>query len=331
LRRRGRRQRHLVEWSRLGSEALKLDGEREAALLPLPPGLDPARPDVEIERYERAQRLRAELDGMQAARAAMGEREPLEAERRRVKEERLDILRLEVRKLTESHPYLDWGPDYERQFAVDRERLVQEIKRLEQEDLDHRRALAELGEAVEDPLRLDARISELGGEVERLSIERDAYRLAHDTLTACKDEFVRVMTQRLQSRIGRVFEAMTGGRYDEVEIDPATLELVVSGIEKRGVPSESLSRGTRDQLYFALRVAILEELAVDRALPIILDDPFLHFDRDRLARVEETLARLGHTHQILLFTHDARLAGWGFPKQFLPAPTTREEVTASEA
>jgi hypothetical protein len=329
VRRRGRLQRHVVEWSQLEGEALRLDSEREAIGLPLPPGLDPSRPDVEVERYERAQRLRAELDGMQATRTAMGDREPLEEERRRIKEERLDVLRLERLRLIEAHPYLDWGPDYERQFAVDRERLIEEIKRLEEEDLAHRRALAEVGEGVDDPVRLEARIAELGGEVERLSIERDAYRLTYETLTACKDEFVRVMTQRLQTRIGRVFDTMTGGRYDEVVIDPLTLELIVSGVEKRGVPSESLSRGTRDQLYFALRVAILEELAADRALPIILDDPFLHFDRDRLARVEETLGRLGATHQILLFTHDARLAGWAFPKQWLPAPSAREEVPAS--
>ncbi|MDX1660881.1 MAG: hypothetical protein R3326_03735 [Gemmatimonadota bacterium] len=137
------------------------------------------------------------------------------------------------------------------------------------------------------------------------------------------------MTQRLARRVGRVFESMTGGRYHTVRIDPGSLELSVDGIEKRDVPAESLSRGTRDQLYFALRVALLEELSSDRALPIVLDDPFLHFDRERLARVEETLETLGETHQILLFTHDTRLAGWTFPKRWLPRLKGETVVTPS--
>jgi hypothetical protein len=329
-RKRMRRRRKLLgEWSLLEGEAARLEEEHREAASPLPPGLDHDNPETEIDRYERAQRLRAELDGMQAARAAMGDREALERERRVVKEERLDVLRLEQRKLIEAHPYLDWGPDYERQFTMEQEKLKEEAKRLAEEELAQRRRLADVGGSEEDPLRLEARVAELDQELERLALDRDAYRLAFETLTACKDDFVRVMTQRLQTRIGRVFEEMTGGRYDAVEIDPASLELTVHGMEKREVPAESLSRGTRDQLFFALRVALLEELSADRALPLVLDDPFLHFDRERLARVEETLERLGESHQILLFTHDARMAGWGFPKQFLPAPATREEVPAS--
>jgi hypothetical protein len=325
LRRRGRRQQLMVSWAGIEAEALDVEQEQRVAAQPLTTLFDPEDADAEIDRYDRAQVLKMELDALQEARKALGDREALERERRIVKEERLDVLRLEQRKLVETHSYLDWGPDYERQFVVDQGRLQDERERLQNEELTHRRTLADLKGGEEDPLRLDAQIAELDSETERLALDRDAFRLAYHTLTACKDEFLRVMTQRLQTRIGRVFGDMTGGRYDAVEIDPASLELTVHGIEKRDVPAESLSRGTRDQLYFALRVAILEELAADRALPIVLDDPFLHFDRDRLALVEETLARLGETHQILVLTHDARLAGWSFPKQFLPAPVTREE------
>jgi len=327
-RRKNHRQRLMVEWSRLEAEARLVEGEQREAAEPLE-GFASTDPEAEIARYDAAQRTRIELDALQEARRALGDREALERERRVVKEERLDVLRLEQRKLVEAHSYLDWGPDYERQFAVEQGRLQDERDRLQAEELMHRRTLADLRGGEEDPLRVEAQIAEIDAESERLALDRDAFRLAYDTLTACKDEFLRVMTQRLQSRIGRVFEEMTAGRYDQVDIDPMSLELTVHGIEKRDVPAESLSRGTRDQLYFALRVAILEELAADRALPIVLDDPFLHFDRERLARVEETLSKLGVTHQILLFTHDARLAGWSFPKQFLPAPATREEVPAS--
>jgi DNA repair exonuclease SbcCD ATPase subunit len=326
IRRKNRRQNLMLLWSALETDAGRVEAEQREAAGPLTTGYDAQDPTAEIVRYETAQHLKLELDALQDARRALGDREALEQDRRVVKEERLDVLRLEQRKLIEAHPYLDWGPDYERQFAVDQGRLKDEKTKHEDQELLHRRALADLRGGNDDPLRLGVQIAELDAEMERLTLDRDAFRLAYDTLTDCKDEFLRVMTQRLQKRIGRVFEEMTGGRYDAVEIDPQSLELTVHGIEKRDVPAEGLSRGARDQLYFAIRVALLEELAADRALPIVLDDPFLHFDRERLARAEETLSRLGQTHQILLFTHDARLAGWSFPKQFLPAPVMREEA-----
>lgn len=329
FRRRTRRQRLFARWKGIQEEMRRVDAEGREAITSLAAGFDVTDPDGEIARYESAQRIKMELDALQGARQALGDREALEFERLVVKEERLDVLRLEQRRIMDAHPYLDFGPDYERQFAMDQGRLEDELTRLHGLELTQRRALADVRGGEEDPVHLAGRIAEIDAEMERLSLERDAFRLAFETLTACKDDFLRVMTQRLQQRISRVFEEMTGGRYDSVEIDPLTLDLTVHGIERRNVAAEGLSRGTRDQLYFAIRVALLEELASDRALPIVLDDPFLHFDRERLARVEETLARLGETHQILLFTHDARLAGWDFPKQVLPAPTKREEARAS--
>lgn len=315
---RARRRNLTVRWSQIQSEITRIERERRSIGEPLP--FDPEAADLEAElgRWERAHQLRSALDGMQETRGAMGDRESLERERRRIKEERLDVLRLERRQLLERHPYLELGADYERQFLQEQARLEAEARRLEAEELKWRRRLADLPAAADDPHRLAAAIERIDEETERLEVERDAFRLAWTTLGACKDEFVEVMTQRLARRIGRVFGEMTGGRYHAVEIDPESLELAVHGEEKRDVPAESLSRGTRDQLYFALRVALLEELASNRALPIVLDDPFLHFDRGRLARVEETLERLGATHQILLFTHDTRLAGWTFPKRWLP-------------
>lgn len=316
--RRSNRRDQVVRWTALQSEVTRIERERRAVAEPLPFDPDAVDLDEELERHERARDLRRELDLMQETRRALGDRDALERERRRIKEERLDVLRLERRQIVERHPYLELGAEYERQFLADQARLEAERERIEEEELRHRRRLADLPAVEDDPHRLAAEIEAVEAEIERLEVERDAFRVAWTTLTECKDEFLEVMTARLARRIGGVFESMTGGRYHAVRIDPSTLELSVDGVEKRNVPAESLSRGTRDQLYFALRVSLLEELAADRALPIVLDDPFLHFDRQRLARVEETLETLGKTHQILLFTHDTRLAGWTFPKQWLP-------------
>ncbi len=284
--------------------------------------LDPDAVDIDVERqrYDRAQQLKSELDGMQQARDALGDYQALERERREIGERKLDVLRLERRQIFEEYSFLDGDEKFEHRFAAEQHRLEVEQSQLVEQELEQRRKLADLPLAPDDPRELEARVEELNEATERLAIERDAHRLAYTTLAACRDEFVTIMTERLEGRIGELFGELTDGRYRGVTIDPRSFEITVEGVEKVEVPAASLSRGARDQLYFAMRVAVVEVLAADRALPLILDDPFLHFDDRRLARVERMLERVGATHQIILLTHDARLSGWSFPCTRLPAP-----------
>ncbi len=276
--------------------------------------------DVERERYDRAQQLKSELDGMQQARAALGDHQALDQERREIGEKTLDVLRLERRKILEEHPFLEGDEQFEPRFAAERRRLEDERNKLVERELEQRRKLADLPPAPGDPRELETRVQELDETAERVAIERDAHRLAYTTLATCRDEFVTIMTGRLEGRIGELFGELTDGRYRGVTIDPRSFEVTVAGVEKVAVPAASLSRGARDQLYFAMRVAVIEIMAADRALPLILDDPFLHFDDRRLARVERMLERVGATHQIILLTHDARLSNWSFPCAQLPEP-----------
>jgi hypothetical protein len=276
--------------------------------------------DVERERYDRAQQLKSELDGMQQARAALGDHQALDQERREIGEKTLDVLRLERRKILQQHPFLDGSEQLEPRFAAERRRLEDERNELVERELGQRRKLADLPLAPDDPRELEARVQEFDETAERIAIERDAHRLAYTTLATCRDEFVTIMTGRLEGRIGELFGELTDGRYSGVTIDPRSFEVTVAGVEKVVVPAASLSRGARDQLYFAMRVAVVEIMAADRALPLILDDPFLHFDDRRLARVERMLERVGATHQIILLTHDARLSNWSFPCARLPEP-----------
>ena len=322
-RRRVRRQRLTIlaaGLEDLDARLARLDGERRTLAGSL--GLDPETADPGAERrvWERARELAARVDGMRETYERLGDRPALEAERRVLESETLAVLRLERRQIEEAFPYLQSDPEFEHRFLEAGIDLDRKRSRLLEEELDRRRELAGLPAGGEDPRRLEAEIRALEEEAEGLALERDAHRLAHATLAACRRDFVEVAVRRLEGRIARVFGALTDGRYDGVEIDPASLGLVVHGVEKIGVPADRLSRGARDQLYFALRVAVLEVLASERALPIILDDPFLHFDDDRLARAGRTLARLGDSHQVLLFSHDGRLTRWGFPCAELPEP-----------
>jgi uncharacterized protein YhaN len=167
----------------------------------------------------------------------------------------------------------------------------------------------------------------LTGEIDALTSRDDLYELQErrEQLTARladladKWAVARVAGMMLERTIGAyerdrqpqvirsastVFEKITEGRYNAVRkpVDGSGLDIFESASgRKKSVAL--LSRGTREQLYLAMRLGLIVEYE-QRAepLPIILDDVLVNFD-DR--RGEETVAALvefARTRQILVMT-----------------------------
>jgi len=104
-------------------------------------------------------------------------------------------------------------------------------------------------------------------------------------------------------RASAYFELMTGGRYQRVM---ATLEgeklLVVNRLGSH-VGVEHLSRGAQEQLYLAMRCALVQEYSQGgRNLPLLLDDILVNFDARRARQAVQLLKEMSRSHQLLLFT-----------------------------
>ena len=82
----------------------------------------------------------------------------------------------------------------------------------------------------------------------------------------------------------------------------------------RVLTPEHLSRGAQDQLALALRIAIADHVTDDVRLPLVLDDPFLHWDAARRERAARR-SRVGAERQVVLLSHDAasRHGAWRSP------------------
>lgn len=65
---------------------------------------------------------------------------------------------------------------------------------------------------------------------------------------------------------------------------------------------DSYSRGIRDLYALGLRLALIDALYENEAPFIILDDPFIAFDDEKLARAKATLKAISKTKQIIYFT-----------------------------
>jgi uncharacterized protein YhaN len=67
--------------------------------------------------------------------------------------------------------------------------------------------------------------------------------------------------------------------------------------------AQVLSRGTRDQLYLCLRLALAQEITGGgEPVPLLLDDPLVNFDDQRLAATFAMLYELAKGRQLLLLT-----------------------------
>ncbi len=99
------------------------------------------------------------------------------------------------------------------------------------------------------------------------------------------------------------FNVMTEGRYVRViaPLDGGDIQ-VERGDGVRLAP-QLLSRGTAEQLYLSMRLALVREYAnhVD-ALPVVFDDIFVNFDPERSRTSFKAVRSLCTTHQVLLFT-----------------------------
>jgi len=102
----------------------------------------------------------------------------------------------------------------------------------------------------------------------------------------------------------RYMAQLTGDRYRRVWTPLANDILLVDNDAGESLPVEVLSRGTREQLYLSVRLAVVAMYARRGiTLPMVLDDVLVNFDAVRAQRAAEVLCKFAaEGHQLLVFT-----------------------------
>ena len=106
------------------------------------------------------------------------------------------------------------------------------------------------------------------------------------------------------------FSHITGQRYARLFVPLGERTVTVmdgSGGARR--PHE-LSRGTREQLYLALRFGLVREFGEHaERLPVVVDEVLVNFDPERARLAAQSFAALSETNQVLVFTCHPGTAG----------------------
>ena len=106
---------------------------------------------------------------------------------------------------------------------------------------------------------------------------------------------------KVYERASHLMGLMTAGAW----VGVASSGSDVCAIDSFGAqfPPRLLSLGTCQQLYLALRIALLEcAPEVGTAIPVLADDILVNFDDDRRAGAARALAELAESRQVIVFT-----------------------------
>lgn len=170
-------------------------------------------------------------------------------------------------------------------------------------------ALGENG-AAGDLAALEEECERVRAEVARVEAFGRALDLATATIERLTHEAHRAFARRLETYAAGVLGGITGGRYGDLRVDPATLAVRVRVPETGAIVDlESLSAGTRDQVYLIVRFAMARMFAEGlETPPLVLDDPFATWDDGRIGRCLPLIAENAFGSQTILLTASDDLA-----------------------
>ena len=103
----------------------------------------------------------------------------------------------------------------------------------------------------------------------------------------------------------REYIALLDEDFPEVSVDQ---ELNIS-LEQGGERKKYgyFSKGYQNLMEVCLRLALIDAMYGEEKPALILDDPFVNLDDDKLVRAKKLLSRLGQERQIIYFTcHTSR-------------------------
>ena len=98
------------------------------------------------------------------------------------------------------------------------------------------------------------------------------------------------------------FAKLTGGKYRRIVMTLGHKELKAEHETYGLIDSGLLSRGTAEQLYLAIRLALAGTMTRQTSLPLLFDDLFVNFDERRLFAALALIGELSATRQIVMLT-----------------------------
>ncbi|MBI4040277.1 MAG: AAA family ATPase [Deltaproteobacteria bacterium] len=180
---------------------------------------------------------------------------------------------------------------------------LKEITRLEELIAAEKQHYIYLSKGMDSPFTLEEDLFDLQEKERQLKIKAKALWTAKETLARLVIEYRKEHLKLFAADTQEIFKTVTPAEYETIQFDEDSL-LPALKWNELDIPFGSLSCGTQDQFYFAMKFALLKILGSGRKLPVFLDDPFVNFDYERRQKCLKLLEHYASDHQLFLFTYD---------------------------
>ena len=199
---------------------------------------------------------------------------------------------------------IEYNKDFEKVKFLDLEEqknksdiLIKEISSLEERKNIIEDNVKNIPVTIEEISLVDKDIKRTEDYLESLNIAIEEINNAHNEI---KINYL----PRMSEYINRMFLQVTGYGL-KIKIDEYFNMKFIDNDSEDIKEVESLSQGTLELLYIALRIATTNEVFGENEL-IIFDDAFNNFDDKRLKKILYYLVNLSKNRQIILFTCQSR-------------------------
>lgn len=191
---------------------------------------------------------------------------------------------------------------YERivEFIDEKERENAEFKASEKRiEIDNENIISKL----EDLVKIDEKLEKFYEKKDELLELNNIYEIVKKEIENSYQEIKENITPEFIEELNNIISEVTNGKYQNIYLDSEN-NLLVETEKGNYVPIEMLSTGTIDLIYLALRLSATKEISKEN-LPIILDESFAYYDKERMTKILKYLSSLKQ-YQVLILTCSER-------------------------
>jgi uncharacterized protein YhaN len=166
-------------------------------------------------------------------------------------------------------------------------------------------------ESDPEAVRTREDIEMVRGRVEAAALAYARARLAGLSVRRAMERYRREHQSPMLDRAKELFRRFTQSTFSDLYVDVEDGgKAVLIGRQYDGalMQVEQMSKGTREQLFLALRIAAIDRYVETAGpVPVTFDDVFSESDEPRSERVFEALGELAQTTQVIVLTHHRHL------------------------